>query len=78
MFEVTLTQVLSFVVPGATLAKSWVYGNKWKWAPLYGMIIQVGWIFYTFMLGWNALGMIILSIILFFVEMRNFFKWRSE
>lgn len=76
--DITITQVLSFVVPAMGLAKSWVYGNKWKYAPAYGMVVQVGWIIFTLHLGMQALGMICLATTLFFVELRNLIKWMKE
>lgn len=76
--DITLTQVLSFIVPGISFGKSWVYGNKWKWAPAYGMMVQCGWVFYTYRLGSDAVGMFILAVALFFMESRNLYKWLKE
>ncbi len=75
--EATLaTQVLSFIVPAVSFGKSWVYGNKWKWAPAYGIIVQLGWMGYAWSLGYeNVPGMILLSHALFIMEIRNLCKW---
>ena len=80
MFDVTMSQVLSIIVPAMSFGKSWVYGNKWKYAPLFGVVIQIGWMSYAWSLGWKTVpGMILLSHSLMIMEIRNAYKWlRSQ
>ncbi len=76
MFDITMSQVLSFTVPAMSFGKSYVYGNKWKYAPLCGVVMQIGWMTYAWSLGWTvAPGMILLSHSLMLMEIRNSYKW---
>jgi len=51
-------------------------GNKWRWAPLLGAFLQIGWI--VFAITTKQHGFIVGACCFIIVNLRNHFKWQAE
>ena len=59
-----------------SVAHLWLMGNKWKYAPMFGIVVQVIWIYYS--ISSRQYGLLIGSCVYLLVNIRNTFKWIKE
>jgi hypothetical protein len=61
----------------SSLIHMWLMGNKWKYAPLLGIVLQLCWAYYGVFII-NDYGFLIGSIGFTIVHIRNAIKWLGE
>ena len=57
----------------ASMIHLWLMVNKWKWAPLVGIILQLVWVYFAF--AEKQHGFLIGSVGFMIVHIRNHIKW---
>ena len=65
--------MISYILSIASLIHMWLMGNRWKWAPLCGVLLQFGWFYYAF--AERQEGFVIGAIGFTIVHLRNHIKW---
>ena len=65
--------MISWILSLSAVLHMWLMGNKWKWAPLMGVIAQAGWIYFA--ISEEQFGFIPGAICFIFVNFRNHLKW---
>jgi hypothetical protein len=53
----------------------WLMGNKWKYAPAFGIALQLLWAYYAWI---NDKGLLISSAAFMVVNIRNAIVWAKE
>lgn len=64
---------MQWILSICSVVMLWMMGNKYKYAPLIGIVVQVLWIFYAISL--KQYGLLIGVITYMFVHMRNAYLW---
>lgn len=54
----------------------WMMGNKWKYAPHFGVLVQIPWIIYS--ITTKQYGLILGAIGFIIVNLRNAIMWTKE
>lgn len=67
---------MDYAVSALSVVLLWLMGNKWKFAPLFGIAIQGLWIYYA--ISVKQYGLLIGSVAYLIVHIRNTFKWLRE
>lgn len=64
---------IDWAISIGSVALLWLMGNKWKYAPLFGVFVQILWFWYVFETKhWGLLAGVIAYTL---VHFRNAIKW---
>lgn len=66
---------MSWFLSVITLLHMWLMGNKWKYAPHFGVVIQIPWMIYAIMT--EQYGLILGAVGFIIVNTRNAIKWKE-
>jgi len=69
--------VISWIAGAIELTGNWVIGNKNRWGFVINMVCCVLWV-YVALISSEARGLLLVVIPAFFVNFRNFIKWRDK
>lgn len=68
--------ILDWILSAGSILLLILMGNKWKYAPIYGVFFQLFWFIYIFQT--KHLGLLPGVIVYTFVHLRNARKWLRE
>jgi len=67
---------MTYIMSVLSIAMIYLMGNRWKYAPIVGLINQTLWIYYTISKQeWGLAPMVIAYTV---IHARNSFKWLNE
>lgn len=66
---------MTYLMSLLSIAMIWLMGNKWKHAPLIGLINQILWFAYIF--DRKEWGLLLMTIAYTVIHFRNWIKWRK-
>ena len=68
--------VMEIIASILAIVSVYKYGNKCTTAPCFGMLAQIYWTYFCYILG--MYGLLILCVVMFAIHVRNYFKWKRE
>jgi len=68
-----MTTAIEWTTSILTIAVFYLMGNKWKYAPLLGIITQIFWT--IFAIQNQAWGILLATVFILGVHIRNSYKW---
>jgi hypothetical protein len=65
---------MSYIMSIMSLVLLYLMGNKWKYAPLFGVVLQVLWFYYSIVIV-KDMGLLIGVVGYTVIHVRNSIKW---
>ena len=72
----SMINLLSWMLTMGTVTVFWLAGNKDRRAWVLGIILQVPWLVFDYFT--KAYGLMPLALVLSYMYIRNYIKWRSD
>ena len=69
---------MSWIAGIFELLGTWIVGNKNKWGFIFNIVGNVFWIYIGIKFFKNSGGLLIVSPVALFINIRNFRKWKKE
>ena len=70
-----MTEIINWIASLTAIISIWLYGNKWNYAPYFGLFSQVFWWAFTYL--HDIISMYVLCGFMTITHIRNIFKMRS-
>ena len=67
---------MTYTMSALSIAMIWLMGNKWKYAPIIGLINQIFWVIYV--IDRSEYGLMPMAVAYTIIHARNCYKWLKE